>query len=104
MITKIPIVGKYIIEEPFINDTFVGHDWGIITKISGKRIYYDRVLCWNEELQSYETIEKWMNNFSAVCDTINEINELKNYSKTAMKEISQLREDFKNTFNNYFSK
>lgn len=104
MITKIPIVGKYVIEEPFLTDGFIGHAWGMITRISGKRIYYDRVICWNEELQSYETVEEWIYNFSAICDTTDEVNELKNYSKTARKEISQLREKFESTFKNYFSK
>lgn len=69
MIDKNPQVGRYLLKDTIWIHGFC-HRGGLITKISGKRIYID---C-EYGSPGYERIEpEYVNKFAAVCDTREEM-------------------------------
>jgi hypothetical protein len=70
-----------------MRDGFFGHE-GLITKVSKSRIYYKPLR--NGEVD--ETCrELYCSVFSAVCDTIEEVERLRSFSKSCVEEVMDLK-------------
>jgi len=93
MITKTPEVGKYLVENSVMTFGCSGSSCGLITKISGKRIYY---------VNEYD-FEKNVMSFSAICDTIEEVKQLQDFSRNCVFEAQELKNRQHDEFLKFFS-
>jgi len=85
-IDKIPKVGRFLFTESMLRDGFFRRT-GTITKISGKRIYYD------EHKDSTINTERFIHRktLAAVCDTSEEIEALRSFNSRALAEVGALK-------------
>lgn len=86
MIDKIPQIGRFLFRESMLRDGFF-HRAGIITRIAGKRVYY------NDRRESAVPDERFIHvrSVTAVCDTTDEIDVLTAFNRRALDEINELK-------------
>ncbi len=98
MIDKNPAKGRYVLLETMFTDGFVGPS-GLITKVSKGRIYY--VPCTTArgfDVPADDRVEKYVYNISCVCDTIDEVRKLQEYSWDCVERIMKMRESHKSGY------
>jgi hypothetical protein len=82
MIDKNPQVGRYLLKDTIWIHGFC-HRGGLITKISGKRIYID---CEYGSPGSERVESEYVNKFAAICDTREEMQMLLDHAMKCMVE------------------
>lgn len=99
MIDKTAKVGRFLFTESMLRDGFFRRA-GVITKISGKRIYYD------DHKDSELHTEKYIHErtLMAVCDTDEEIHALTVFNRRVLDEIHELKARHKAEAAAFFTK
>jgi len=86
------------IRKSLIQRLVSSNEYGIITKVSGKRVYYKR------QYNEFQSEEYYTNSFAAICDTEEEVAVLIGISKKLYNDVSNLRDLAHKEFLSYFRK
>jgi hypothetical protein len=73
-----------------LNEFCHHHDYGVISKISGSRIYFDRVVKAREDDEEDRIVAEYCLRFAAICDTDLEIQSLIAFDREAEVELRDL--------------
>lgn len=101
MIDMKPAVGRYLCKETIwvTGGTYRG---GIITKISGKRIYFNCI--YGTKGYEMSAVEEYVSKFAAICDTEEEYIMLQEHSKKCINEYLSMIDRHKEEFKSFFTK
>jgi hypothetical protein len=91
MIDKRPAVGRYVLKPSVFTHGFVGRG-GVITKVSGNRIYY----------KDKDGDEFHCSRFAAICDTQEEVALLVEFDRSAREAAIALQREHAAQFKRYF--
>ena len=92
MIDRKPAVGRLLLRESGLMHGFVGRG-GVITKISGSRIYYQR-----EHIDGTDAGITYVSLYTAICDTREEYDALLTFEKKCLEERCALYKKHKKDF------